>query len=301
MRRGAAGLLLGIVVMLAGAQPASSASCWFGCSTPTPKPPVNGPTPTVPAPAPAPAPAAAPFDPATAQQRILELTNAERAAVGLPGLSMRADVTDIAQGQSDAMAAAGTIWHNEQFLTQATRKALAANMLGENVGVGGTVDQVHAALMNSPGHKANNLEPAFSIVGMAVAMGADGMVYVTQDFVQPSGGTPVAVKAVSKPRVAAAPKAASPRPKVASAPSPKPTAAPATTAPPTTEAPATTTSTVAAQPDSSVLAAFDSAPQPAPQPAGHASGTNGLELLVAFVLVAASATGVVRVRVTRRA
>jgi uncharacterized protein YkwD len=304
MRRGAAGLLLGIVVMLAGAQPASSASCWFGCKTPpTTKAPTPAPSAPAPAPAlaPAPAPAPAAFDPASAAQRILELTNRERAAVGLPGLSMRGDVVAIAQAQSAAMAAAGTIWHNDSFLTQATRAALAANMLGENVGMGPNVDQVHVALMNSPGHKANILEPAFSIVGMAVTRSGDGMVYVTQDFLQPSGRTPrpaTAVKAAApkpapKPRVATAPKL-----RVASTPAP---AAPATTAaPPTTEAPAATTTTVAAQPNSSVLAAFGSAPLPQPAPT-HRSGANGMVVLLAFALVAASATGAMRLRLTRRA
>ncbi|MEY2477396.1 MAG: hypothetical protein QOG87_2711 [Actinomycetota bacterium] len=213
---------------------------------------------------------------------------------------MRGDVVNIAQGHSAAMAAAGTIWHNEQFLTQGTRKALAAKMLGENVGMGPNVDQVHVALMNSPGHKANILEPAFSIVGMGVVRSGDGMVYITQDFVQPSGGTPrpaavvkaAAPKPAPKPRVATAPK-----PRVAS--TPKPAPAPATTAaPPTTEA--TTTTTVAAQPDSSVLAAFDSAPLPQTTPP-HRSGANGLVVLLAFALVAASATGAVRLRLTRRA
>ena len=300
MRRGAAGLLLGIVVMLAGAQPASSASCWFGCKTPpTTKAPT--PAPAAPAPAPAPAPVAVPaaFNPDSAAQRILELTNAERAAVGLPGLSMRADILGIAQGQSAAMAAAGTIWHNEQFLNQATRKALAANMLGETVGMGATVEQIHTALMLSPGHKANILEGAFSIVGMAVAKGPDGMLYLTQDFMQPSGGTPrpvakpAAPKAAPKPRVVAA----APKPRPVS--TPVPTAAPATTAPPTTEAPATTTTT-APQPDSSVLAAFDTAPLPAPAPASH-SNASGATVLVAFALVAATATGALRVRLSRRA
>jgi hypothetical protein len=240
---------------------------------------------------------AAVFNPSTAAQRILDLTNAERAAVGLPGLTMRADVVAIAQAQSAAMAAASNIWHNEQFLTQATRKALGANMLGENVGMGGNVDQVHVALMNSPGHKANILEPAFSVVGMAVAKSGDGLVYVTQDFVQPNGSAPRPV-ATPKPVAAAKPKvvrAVAPR-----APSvPKSTAAPATTAaPPVTEAPATTTTTVAAQPESSVLAA-SAAPASAPAPAR--SESHGFTLLLAFVLVAASATGTVRLRVTRRA
>ncbi|MDQ1375085.1 MAG: hypothetical protein QOJ09_2423, partial [Actinomycetota bacterium] len=191
MRRGAVGLLLGIAVLLAGSQPASAASCWFGCKT-TPTTRVTTPPATVaPAPAPPSAPAApagpAAFDPAASAQHLLDLTNAERAAVGVGPLTMRADVTAIAQGQSAAMAAAGTIWHNEAYLTQPVRASLGAAMLGENVGMAGSIDQVHQALMDSPGHKANILEPKFSIVGMAAVRGSDGLIFITQDFVQTNG------------------------------------------------------------------------------------------------------------------
>jgi hypothetical protein len=228
---------------------------------------------------------------------VLDLMNVERATLGLPSMSMRGDANAIAEAQSAAMAAEGTIWHNEQYLTHATRTALAAKMLGENVGMGPTVDQVHGAFMNSPGHRANIVEPVFTIVGVGVVRSPSGMLYITQDFVQPSGGTPrpaakAAPKPAPKPRAAAAPK-----PRAASAPKPAP--AP-TTAPPTTEAPATTTTTIATQPDSSVLAAFDRAPRPAPTPVPR-SGASGPVVLLAFVLVAASATGAVRLRLSRRA
>jgi hypothetical protein len=207
---------------------------------------------------------------------------------------MRADVAGIAQAQSAAMAAAGTIWHNQDFLTQATRTALAARMLGENVGMAGNIDQVHQALMNSPGHRANILEGAFSIVGMAAVKGPDGLVYITQDFVQPNGGTPrpVAVKKAAAPAPARPRVTAAPKPKVAS--TPKPTAAP-TTAPSTTEAPATTTTTVAVQPQSSVLAAVQAAPNPLPTTPGP-SGPSGTVLVVAFALLAGVSTGAVRLR-----
>ncbi|MEY2568045.1 MAG: hypothetical protein QOE35_2574 [Actinomycetota bacterium] len=290
MRRGAVGLLLGIVVMLAGGQPASAASCFFGCKT-TPTTRVATPTPTTAAPKPAPVPAVpAAFDPASATQRLLDLTNGERAAAGVGPLTMRADVAGIAQGQSAAMAAAGTIWHNADFLTQATRNALAARMLGENVGMAGSIDQVHQALMNSPGHRANMLEGAFSIVGMAAVKGPDGLVYITQDFLQPNGGTPhpVAVKKATAPAPAKPKVVAAPKPKVAS--TPRPTAAPTTAAPTTTEAP---TTTVAVQPQSSVLAAVQAAPNPLPTPGP--SGPSGTVLVVAFALLAGVSTGAVRV------
>jgi uncharacterized protein YkwD len=197
------------------------------------------------------------------------------------------------------MAAAGTIWHNQDFLTQATRTALAARMLGENVGMAGSIDQVHQALMNSPGHRANILEGAFSIVGMAAVKGPDGLVYITQDFVQPNGGTPrpAAVKKAAAPAPAKPKVVTAPKPRVAS--TPKPTAAPTTAAPTTTEAP---TTTVAVQPQSSVLAAVQAAPNPLPT--SGPSGPSGTVLVVAFALLAGVSTGAVRVNrrsATRRA
>jgi len=282
--------------MLTGVQPASAASCYFFCKPPpttAPKPP---PTTAPPAPKPAPAPVSAPaaFDPAAATQHLLDLTNAERAAKGVGPLTMRDDATAIAQGQSAAMAAAGSIWHNENYLTQETRRALGAKMLGENVGMGGDIDQIHRALMNSPGHAANILEPAFSVVGMATVRSNDGVLYITQDFVQTGGSTPrpaavkkVAAPAPTKPRPAVARKPKVARTTAAS------TAAPATTAAPTTTAaPATTTTTVAPQPDSSVLAVQAA---PAPAPAHGPSGPSPV-FLVALGLIGAIGTGAVRLR-----
>lgn len=297
MRRGAAGLLLGMMIVVAGSQSASAAVCWFGCkpTTPTTQPPRPAPTPTVPA-APAPAPAPATFDPAAAAQRILDLSNVERAAVGLGPLVMRDDVVAIARDHSAAMAAAQTIWHNEQYLTTEVRTALGAGMLGENVGMGGSVDSIHAGFMESPGHKANVLEPRFNVVGMAVVK-AGSTLFITQDFVEAKGAPrpavkkaaapkPVAVKAASRPRPA-------PRPRAVPAPAP-PTTVPAVTVPPetiTTFAP--TSSTRATE------AAFAAAPVAATSGAGEPAPESAAPQLIALALVAASSTGALRV--TRRA
>lgn len=43
--------------------------------------------------------------------------------------------------------------------------------LGENVGYGGSIDQVHTAYMNSPGHRANILDPSYNQVGAAAVWG----------------------------------------------------------------------------------------------------------------------------------
>jgi uncharacterized protein YkwD len=59
--------------------------------------------------------------------------------------------------------------------------------LGENVGYGGDIDQVHTAYLNSPGHRANILDPGFTQVGTAAVWGTcDGMrrVFTVQEFMQ---------------------------------------------------------------------------------------------------------------------
>lgn len=43
--------------------------------------------------------------------------------------------------------------------------------LGENVGMGGNIAQIHAAYMNSPGHRANVLDPSFTEMGTAAVWG----------------------------------------------------------------------------------------------------------------------------------
>jgi len=43
--------------------------------------------------------------------------------------------------------------------------------LGENVGRGGSNDQIHTAYLNSPGHRANILDPSFNQVGAGAVWG----------------------------------------------------------------------------------------------------------------------------------
>jgi uncharacterized protein YkwD len=60
--------------------------------------------------------------------------------------------------------------------------------MGENIAMDQSVAQAEAALMNEPkfreNHRANILNPAFTNVGVGIARGPDGTLYITQDFVQ---------------------------------------------------------------------------------------------------------------------
>ena len=115
---------------------------------------------------------------------MLGLINLERANHGLRPLSSRADIVTYAAAHSAAMAEAGAIWHNDDYFTRTTKDRFGASMVGENVAVNSSTVDAHARLMNSPGHRANILEPNFTHVGIAIARAADGPMYFTQDFLK---------------------------------------------------------------------------------------------------------------------
>ncbi|MEA2901490.1 MAG: hypothetical protein QOH36_1377 [Actinomycetota bacterium] len=120
---------------------------------------------------------AATADSVSDEARVLSLLNQTRAAVGAPALGLNTTLSSVARTWAAAMATAGRISHNPSLSTQ----VVGWSRLGENVGVGPSVDAVHEALRNSPGHYANMVDSAFNAVGIGVAY-AGGSVYVVQDF-----------------------------------------------------------------------------------------------------------------------
>jgi uncharacterized protein YkwD len=65
------------------------------------------------------------------------------------------------------------------------------SILGENVGVGGSVDSLQQAFMNSPAHKDNIMLPGFTNVGIGTVHKADRL-WVTVIFESVSNpGTPL--------------------------------------------------------------------------------------------------------------
>jgi hypothetical protein len=136
--------------------------------------------------------------------RLLELMNGERTAHGLPLLTARGDVAGIAGAHSQAMAEANDIWHNDAYFTAETKTALGAATTGENVAMNADVDDAHRRLMNSPEHRANILNGAFTVVGVAVTRQGDGTYFVTEDFLEPLPPPPP-LPAASPPALPASP------------------------------------------------------------------------------------------------
>lgn len=104
--------------------------------------------------------------------------NGLRASQGLPALQVDGELTGLARAWAAQMADAGTISHNPSFASQVTANW---RKLGENVGKGPTVDDLHQAFVDSAGHYANLVDPEFTRIGVGVVE-RDGMLYTSHQF-----------------------------------------------------------------------------------------------------------------------
>jgi hypothetical protein len=137
-------------------------------------------------------------------------TNRERAAAGLPALSVASDLVAVARRHSVRMADQSHLHHNPNLAGEVS----GWQKVGENVGRGPSVSSIQTAFMNSPGHRRNILDADWTQVGIGVEV-RDTTIWVTVVFRLPSGAT-------AAPAPAPAP---SPSPSATAAPKPAATAA----------------------------------------------------------------------------
>nr|BFD86681.1 CAP domain-containing protein [Streptomyces sp. Xyl84] len=122
--------------------------------------------------------------PTAVAAQVLELVNAERAKAGCSALTADPTLAAAAQAHSEDMAAHQNMSHTGSDGSapgdRITAAGYAWSTYGENVAYGySTPEQVMAAWMASPGHKANILNCSFKEIGVGLAQpGA----YWTQDF-----------------------------------------------------------------------------------------------------------------------
>jgi hypothetical protein len=121
-------------------------------------------------------------DPALAASRLLELLNGERRAIGLAELPADPKLARIAAAHNADMLAHGFMGHTSPSTgTTAERVASAGirtSLVLENIGRGYSLKEVHASLMESPGHRGNLLNPLATQVGIAVSVRAEQGHYV---------------------------------------------------------------------------------------------------------------------------
>jgi uncharacterized protein YkwD len=106
------------------------------------------------------------------ERDVIEQTNARRAQLGLAPLVVDSGLV--------ATAREHTAWMtNSQTLVHTTRA------VSENIAMGQiSAPEVVQAWMNSPGHRANILNPEHRRIGVAAYSTPDGTVYWCQQFLQ---------------------------------------------------------------------------------------------------------------------
>lgn len=152
------------------------------------------------------------------EQEFVGKINAERSQHGLSTLSARSDLRAVARSHSDDMAEEGNIWHNDDLGDQVS----GWTMLGENVGMGGSVDSLHQAFMNSPSHRANILEGDFNQISVGVTVDEDGTIFVTEVFAKRGGSSSQASEDDGSRSRPSSSSASSPAPRTVQPPAAKP-------------------------------------------------------------------------------
>lgn len=111
-------------------------------------------------------PAVAAVDPGSAEAQFVDLINNERDARGLGALTVDPALTNGARAQAAAIRDAGRLFHNPDLGSVTS----GWTWIGENVGYGLDVASLHAAFMNSTGHRSNILKSGATHVGLGVAV-----------------------------------------------------------------------------------------------------------------------------------
>jgi len=129
------------------------------------------------------------------QTQFLSLLNADRQAGGLPPLAVDTTLSSIATQRAQQELASGTLSHydssgNLVFQSLLNTSGVQYTSAGENLAENNypltqSVAQANSALMASPTHAANILNPSYNAVGIAIAgPGPGGQYYYTEIFGQ---------------------------------------------------------------------------------------------------------------------
>ena len=131
-----------------------------------------------------PAPTASQFD-TGGEQQLVELINQVRTAHGLNPLAMDERLTEAARKHTQLMVQHSALSHQFEGeaspQTRTTNEGLSSDAEGENVDLNRSIAGAHDALMQSPPHRANILDPDYNVIGVSVIRAGDN-IWVTEDF-----------------------------------------------------------------------------------------------------------------------
>ena len=123
---------------------------------------------------------------AAAESALLALANQSRQQAGVSPLHADRSLTEAARDHARLMVDSGTLSHQyagEPALLERIAQAgsIRLDRAGENVAYNASPENAHDALMHSPPHRENLLDPGFNAAGIA-AIWSNGRLYVVEDF-----------------------------------------------------------------------------------------------------------------------
>ncbi|MCB8814758.1 CAP domain-containing protein [Desulfosporosinus sp. SRJS8] len=118
---------------------------------------------------------------------MLDLINAERSKIGAAPLSTDIKVMEIAQIKSEDMVKNNYFSHTSPTygspFDMLSKLGVTFHGAAENIALNSSVENAHAALMASEGHRKNMLNASYSYIGIGIADSPKGKVFV-QMFVK---------------------------------------------------------------------------------------------------------------------
>lgn len=120
------------------------------------------------------------------EMKMLELVNEERTKRGFKALKWDTALLPVARAHSQDMFAKGYFSHYTLEGKDPFERMKAAGIkyytAGENLALGPTLNICHTGLMNSPGHRANILNPSYGRVAIGILDGGAYGLMISQEF-----------------------------------------------------------------------------------------------------------------------
>ena len=120
------------------------------------------------------------------EAEMLKLVNEERAKYGLKPVVADPQLTPVARSHSHDMFKRGYFSHYTPEGTDPFDRMKKAGIkyysAGENLALGQTLKICHQGLMNSPGHRANILNPSYGRLGIGILDGGSYGLMISQEF-----------------------------------------------------------------------------------------------------------------------
>lgn len=120
--------------------------------------------------------------------KMLDLINQERQKAGVAKLTMDPELVKIARLKSQDMIDKNYFDHTSPTygdpFTMMKNYGIRFTYAGENLAGNQSVEAAHQALMNSPGHRANILNPNYSHMGIGIIKGGPYGAMFTQEFIK---------------------------------------------------------------------------------------------------------------------